>query len=350
MRNANELAESMKDAMPFSVCICYLLSIILLSGCASHSTKHPAWLINPQINYPETEYLVAIGEGDTRRAAENNAAASLARIFESRIHAEDTLSERTTEERGNINRLDQRSELQTKVQIESEQELLNIQFGENYTDTHGRIHVAATIPRAETAAIYRERIGENEKHLLLLISLSDTASDPIARYAFRRTAVRKALENDRLIAQLDIIHPGARTRLKLGYDPQTLYSETASAAQKITFAVNLTGAGGDALRETLTGMGFSEKDNAPSLAFSGDVTFEETDLKRGALVFVRYRYQLETRTQNQQLVMALNNSRREGHISFKEAAARAKRSLRRELQTEVSRELGDYFDRLASAE
>ena len=183
---------------------------------------------------------------------------------------------------------------------------------------------------------------------MLLSHQSDTAPGPLEKYAFRRAAVRKALENDLLLAQLDIILPGARERLSLHYDPQTLYSETAAAARDVTFSIQLPGDGGEALREALTGMGFSE-DEPAVLRFSGAASFEETNLRRGTLVFVRYRYQLETRTGDGALVLALSGSRREGHINFEQATERARRSLRSKLLKEVPLEVGNYLDRLASA-
>jgi hypothetical protein len=322
---------------------------LLLTGCASQSLNRPAWVLNPQEKYPEAQYLVAVGEGDTRRAAENSAAGGMARIFESNVQAEETLSETTTEARGALDSFDQLSELRANIRVGSKQNLLNIQFGEAFTDPHGRVHAAAILPRAETAEIYRTRIGENSRTIVHLIYKSDTSSEPLEKYAFRRAAVRKALENDRLLAQLDIILPGLRARLATPYDSQSLYSETAEAAQDVTFSIQLPGEGGDALREALTGMGFSESDNAV-LRFSGSASVEKTDLRRGTLVFVRTRYRLETHTRDQSLVLSLSGSHREGHINFEQATARAQRSLRDDLLTNIPKKVGGYLDRLASSQ
>lgn len=325
------------------------LLLLLLSGCASPSIDAPAWLVNPQEEYPESRFLVAVGEGDTRRAAENSASAGLARIFESKVQAQETLSETTTEMRGAQESFDQFSELRATIRIGSNQDLLNIQFGQTFTDHNGRIYAAAFIQRAETTEIYRARIAKNNAAVVHLTHLSDVADDPLNAYAFRRAAVRKALENDRLLAQLSIINPGAKDRTSLHYDAQELYTEAAAAARNVTFSVALPGASGNALREALTGMGFSEG-NPATLAFSGTTEFEETDLQRRTLVFVRYRYTIEAVTQDQNLILSLHGSRREGHINFSEATARAQRSLRSELLSTVPRELGSYFDRITSAE
>jgi hypothetical protein len=320
----------------------------LLAGCATAPDKSlPDWVVNPQSAYPASHYLVAVGEGDTRRAAENSAAAGLARIFEAQIRANETWSETATETAESLERI---SELRTDVRVGSAQDLLNIQFGEIFTDKDRRLHAAAFIPRAETAEIYRSRIAENNSAVVLLTHKGDSADTPVAKYAFLRAAVRKALENDRLLAQLDIILPGMKDRLSLHYDSKELYTQTAAAARNVTFAIELAGAGGDALREALTGMGFSESSKSPELTFEGKTELEESDLRRASLVFVRYRYTIQVSSQTDSLVLSLHGSRREGHINFEEATARARRSLRTELLSVVPKELGDYLNRLTSAD
>lgn len=316
--------------------------IFLLAGCVTAPDNRPAWLFNPQELYPRNEYLSAVGEGDSRRAAENSATAGLARIFESSIEANELLSETAHETEKTLDRI---SELRTDVRIRSSQDLLNVQFGETFTDHNGRIHVAAFIPRAETAEIIHQRIRQNSDDVLNLTQRSDQAAGPLEAYALRRAAVRKALENDRLLAQLDIITPGYRPALP--YALPTLTSETAAAAQKITFSVMLPDEAGGALREALTNMRFVESSPA-ILNFSGSATVEKTDLRRDPLVFVRFRYQIEARTSNGDLILSISDSHREGHINFEQATDRAHRNLRSEILTQIPRKLSEVFNRLAS--
>jgi len=326
-----------------------ILFLLFLAGCSTQKQSIPEWVVRPQEKYPQSRYLVAVGEGDSRRAAENSAAAGLSRIFEAKVESKETLSETTTEARGAEDRFDQLSELRADIRIGSEQNLLNIQFGESFTDDRGRVYTAAYLPRAETAEILRQRIAANSADLLLLIRQSEQVSDPLNAYAFRRVAVKKALENDRLLAQLDIIAPGSRDRTALPYDPQTLYSETAAAAQKVTFSVSLSGEAGDALREALSGMGFSEGSPAV-LLFSGRASIDKTDLRRDPLVFVRTLYQIEARDRTGNLVLSISDTSREGHINAELATERARQVLRRNILQQIPEKLGGTLDRLASSQ
>jgi len=325
--------------------------ILLFPGCATTPDKPlPDWVVNPQKTYPSSHYLVAVGEGDSRRAAENSASAGLSRIFEAHIRAEETLSETTTETRGEQESFDQFSKLRANIHIDSDQDLLNVQFGQTFPDHNGRVHTVAFLPRSETAEIYRARIAKNIAAIVLLTHLSDSADTPVSAYALRRAAVRKALKNDQLLTQLGIILPKMKDRVSLHYDPKELYTQTATAGRKVTFAVELTGPGSDALREALTGMGFSESSKTPELTFTEKTELKKSDLQRASLIFVRYRYTVEARDQTGKLVLSFSGSQREGHINFELATDRARRGLRRELLTQIPKELSAFFDRRASAE
>jgi len=331
----------------------FSLAMLLLvcAACVTQKENIPAWLAAPQKEYPQGEYLVSLGEGDTRRAAENSAAAGLSRIFQSQINSSESLSETTTESRGTESTFGQVSELRSDVRIGSDQTLLNVQFGESFTDPHGRVHVAALIPRAETAEIYRNKISEINRRITFLVQRSDAAPDPIKRYAFRRAASRKAHENDLLLEQLRIIHPQACAAVALNYDPQTLYTATAGDGRNITFTVKMENSiVRNALVKMLAAMGFSENAADPMLEFSGTTSFERMDMKREGLIFVRWNVNIEMQAHFDNPSLSLKKTSREGHISFEEARARAERAAAAEIDTRLRQELEQYFDRLAAAE
>jgi hypothetical protein len=102
------------------------------------------------------------------------------------------------------------------------------------------------------------------------------------------------------------------------------------------------------LREALTSMGFRQRRRNPVLQIAGTVSFEETDIRRGPLVFMRYRTDIDIQDSNGNVLLSFSNTSREGHISFKEARNRIERSLHRNLSDFVQHELGAFFDRLAT--
>ncbi len=67
------------------------LSILTgMTGCASPPSSPPQWLSGHSYAYPSSRFLTAIGEAPNRAAAEQQALASLARVFEVSIREENT--------------------------------------------------------------------------------------------------------------------------------------------------------------------------------------------------------------------------------------------------------------------
>jgi len=83
----------------------FFSSVIILLGCmpvqeiaASSEGKRPGWIDNPSRLYPESEYLTGSGSGSTRKEAENDAFASLAKIFSVEIKVNQSTINRYLEE------------------------------------------------------------------------------------------------------------------------------------------------------------------------------------------------------------------------------------------------------------
>ena len=56
-------------------------------GCAIFNSP-PAWTIGESEEFPSKQYLVGVGEGDSRTVAEERAYAAVARIFKANIEAQ----------------------------------------------------------------------------------------------------------------------------------------------------------------------------------------------------------------------------------------------------------------------
>ena len=71
----------------------WLTAVLILIGCLvclpessalgrAGRGKPPAWVAGGSAEYPEKRYLTGVGQGETRRAAEDQAYAAIARPFD----------------------------------------------------------------------------------------------------------------------------------------------------------------------------------------------------------------------------------------------------------------------------
>lgn len=314
-------------------------------GGKAAADGRPAWLVNPHQRYPDALYLVASGDGDTLRSAQNAATANLAKIFESRVNTEDRLFERFSEwSRGRDGGLHSESVLERQITIASAQDIFNIQFSPSYVAADGRVHVLAALDRAETAPIYRERILALAERIRGHVERARSA-DPMHRYAFTQKAAALALENRMMLAQLEIVSLRERQGLDLGYDLDALTLAAAEASKALTFSVALEQdperkiAG--AVEELMNDLGFTIGASA-ALRVTGRVTIEPTDLNRPEK-FVRYDVLVQVADPQGRILVTFAEKGREGHVSEIEARARAVRIVRTQLQTTLRRKLIAYF-------
>ncbi len=333
-----------------------LLGAGVMFGCTLTpppvSAGRPGWMENPQQKYPVNRYLTAVGEGDTLQAAESVALGNLARIFESEVTVDERLAERYVELIGKQNFYQEQTQFERDVTVRTSQELLNVQYPERYTDRRtGRVYVLASLHRGETAEVYVTRLKQNDALTSRFAARAEAASSPAVRFAALSAAVAVSADSRRLLDQLDILLPAAKSRVPLSFAHDVLTQRLGEAAQTIGFSVAIEndpqGKLAQTVRALLTEFGFSVAPADAFLRVRGAVGMEHTDLGRQGLSFVRYTMQMVMEDAFGNVVAALSESGREGHVAEIEAINRCVRSMEAAVRRELPRRLFLYFDGLA---
>lgn len=312
--------------------------------------ERPTWIDSPQSRYPSSKYLTAVGTGDTRKAAENAAAANLSQIFQATIKAEQTVNERYKElfTAPNQSTYEAQSDVTKNITISTDQTLYNIQFAESYTDNLGKVYVLAVLERQPTAEIYERKMEENDKLMLKYIELHQLSTDPIVRYANINAAAVFSTINEMLKQQLNIILPGATFTPKSGYDAVKVQQMLNEAKKNVPFSISLTGDNDGKVtaivKELLSELGFVVAEKG-ALTVNGDVSFQEIDLKRPEK-FVRWSYKFSVVDNSQNTIISLNENGREAHVTYNEAVNRALRTMKQKIKTNFGREINRYFDKM----
>ncbi len=336
--------------MPWkSFCHQIILPTLLLglAGCKSLTGGGtPDWVANPKSVYPENQYLVAVGEGDTRRTAENAAAANLARIFEAHIESDERLLDQSRETGKTFERT---TDFTANINILSSQTLYNIQHAEAWQDDRGRVHAVAYLNRRKTAAIYRDKIDEQTTRVNFLLANARETEDLLKKYATLRAANRHAAEAKYLLRQLKVIHPPSVPDSTPSYTENKIRKALAETARQIR--VQIAVQGDDAhritsvLEELITRYGFVIGTPAV-LKIVGSVSVDDTGQRTADLVFVRYTLALQVKEADGTTLISLSEKGREGHVSLAEARIRSFRTLENIIRPGGSQRLDTYFDTL----
>ena len=327
------------------LCVSAMLTL-LLSGCSSFRHHPPEWVENPKAVYAENKYLVAVGEGDTRRTAENTAAANLSRIFEAHIESDERLLDTTHESGRSLLRT---TDFTADVNILSSQTLYNIQHAEAWKDGNGRYHAVAYLDRRETASIYMDKIEALSGRVRFALDQAEHAGNLLDRYAQLRAANRYAAENELLLRQLKVIHPPTASAIAPSYSISELQKALADTARQVRVQINIDGDSDGrmtaCLEELITRYGFVVGTPAV-LEIAGRVTVTDTGQRNASLVFVRYELAVKIKDSEGTVLAAVNNTGREAHQSETEARSRSFRTMERSIATEGVQRLDAFFDSL----
>ncbi|VGO12187.1 hypothetical protein PDESU_00738 [Pontiella desulfatans] len=326
--------------------LCLSMVLMLLAGCKTFTGGTPKWVENPKTVYPENQFLVAVGEGDTRRTAENAAAANLSRIFEAHIESDERLVDQTTETAKSLIRT---TDFTSDVNILSAQTLFNIQHAEAWKDSKGRYHAVAYLNRRDTAAIYRDKIEEQTSRVNFLLASAENTDKVLKKYATLRAANTHANEASYLLRQLKVIHPPSVADSTPSYSANNLRKALADTAKRIKVRINLSGDEDKrmegTLEEFITQYGFVVG-NSFVLDFSGSVSVKDTGERNQGLVFVRYELALQIKDDDGDVLVSVGDKGREAHKTLEQARIRSFRTLENAIKSSGTQRLDAYFDSL----
>ncbi len=335
-----------------------ILIILILVSCAvfakKKKNKSPEWLNSPKSIYPEQLYLSALGEGDSRTMAENYAIANLAKIFRSKVSADESYIQRyrelTSQDGSSYEDL---TEVVKDVNIKADETLYNIQFSDSYTDKYGIVHVIAYLNRFKTGELYEEKIRDNSSSIHYYLEQSNSSGDDLFQYAALSAASVFSNQNETLLDQLLIISPDTYEFLELDYVHEEILKQLAAKTSNIGFDVDISNDEENKISilvtSLLTDLGFvlSEK---PQLLVTGSVSFEETDLgRKDNFIFTRYDLQLILSDNESITIAALSENGREGHTNYLEAKSRAIKILGKKIDKNFRNKILGYFDSLVMA-
>ena len=330
--------------------IALVLFTALFWGCKTPEIQ-PEWVMNPQSIYPENSYLVAVGSGTSRHVAEQAADANLSRIFRAQIQATEHLVDRVSETEETFERT---SEMQSSINILSQETLINIQHAEMWQDEKGTFHAVAYLNRHDTSAIYQDRIQANQKQMQAFLKNADLNADPLRQYAWLRAARRIAVDNTTLLRQQKVINPSLAAN-KSGDLKQVIQKALADASAKVTvqFAHSTESAATpmeDILSKWITQYGFTGSQKEPNLIIEGEATITKLQKETAGLLFFRYKVALKIMDQQHNLLATVSESGREAVTTDEQARERCWRTIENTVLNKGTQALDHYFDSLAASE
>ncbi|MEP6600837.1 MAG: LPP20 family lipoprotein [Nitrospirota bacterium] len=326
----------------------------LLAACAG-SSKAPDWVNGPKAAaYPDAQYMVGVGQGDSRAVAEQRAYAAVSRIFKADIASQsrDWETYLNLEHTGS-HHMERRLTVETMTRVSTDKILENVRIVDTWSDPKTNLYSAlAVLDRASTKAVLLSRISELDEAIERNIQESREAHDKLLTLRQLHRAVRNLITRETLNSELRIV--SGQVMSSQFSVPGLTQDLDKFLSVSLIVAVEVTGDQSDAVRqaiiETLLREGFpvtaslSRKDTVPDLLVRGETRLWPADLPDPKFRYVRWCGDFTlVSPESQRIFGAIARSGREGHLNYREASNRALLALKHEVGRAVVKTLSEQF-------
>ena len=342
-----------------------LMSLVALSGCAWFGGQaKPDWIDGVSAAYPPGQYLVGVGQAESRAIAEDRAYAAVARIFKSEVSAQakDWESYLVIEQRGRTS-AERRLTLDNLTRVSTDKVLENVQIVDRWLDVHNGLHYAlAGMHRSQAETSFMERITELDRSIRDDVEDFQRPSDKLARVRALRRAARNLVLRETYNADLRVIRPSGQGTAAAYRVSELTHELEQFLATNLVLTVAVTGDQAEPAQRALTegllkeGLQVTSRPSggdrsvagdsigpSPELLVRGVVRVWPIDVRDPQFKFVRWCSDFEVMDlTSQRVVGALSKGGKEGHLSDREATAKVVRVMQQEFSSDVAKAIAAH--------
>ncbi len=346
--------------------LCLLVILVPWGGgCSWPGGKpKPAWIDGMSQEFPASQYLVGIGQADSRNVATEHAYAAVARIFKAEISAQakDWESYLVIEQRGAAT-TERRLALDQITKVSTDKVLESVQVLDSWFDRKKGVHyVLAGMSRPQAESAMLERIRDLDRAITDEIDESRKTQDKLTRVRSLKRATKRLVTREAYNADLRVIRPSGQG-LPPPYRVAELMAELEQfLASNLAVAVELTGDQVEpvqrALSEGLVREGLTVRNRAsqetqlsngptgqdPELLVQGTIRLWPIDVQDPQFKYVRWCSDVIVQELGtQRVVGAASRGGKEGHLTTREATAKALRVMQQEFSTEMAKAIAAHI-------
>lgn len=338
-----------------------IVGSVLAVGCAWGQSK-PAWIDGVSPDYPSSQYLTGVGQGDNRAAADDRAYAALARIFKAEVSAQskDWESYLVVEQRG-TSRDERKLTLDHLTRVSTDKVLENATIVDRWYDAKKNLHYAlGGMHRAQAETAFMERLTDLDRTIQSDVDEAHQTSDRLAKVRALRRAARNLVLRETYNADLRVIRASGQGTAA-AYRVQDLTRELEEyLSSHLVLAVSVTGDHVEPVQRALTEGLIKEglrvatvapgtempagASASPELLIRGMVRVWPIDVRDPQFMYVRWCSDFEVvDLAGQQIVGAISKGGKEGHLSEREATAKVIRVMQQDLSGDVAKAIANHI-------
>ena len=317
----------------------------------------PTWVDGRTSEYPPAEYLTGVGRAENRRSAEDQAYAAVARIFKAEVAAQARDQESyEVVENDDIANTKRRLTIDSVTQVSTEKVLENVSIIDNWYDSDRELHFAlAVMNRSQAEASLMDKVLALDQAITAEITEARQATNKLVKVRALRKAGRNMILREAYNTDLRVIRPSGQGTPS-AYRANELFRELEQfLATNLVIAVQVSGDQAELaqralieglLREGLyvaTKAGEVDADS-PELLVSGTVRLLPIDVGDPQFTYVRWcgDFKVVDFT-TRQVAGTVARGGREGHLTKREATAKALRVMQHVMSSDVAKTIAAHI-------
>ncbi len=333
------------------------LMVLMLAGCGWFTgSSRPLWIDGGSVQFPPAQYLLGVGQADSRPQATEQAYAAVSKIFKAEItaQAKDWESYLVVETRGRTS-TEHRLTLDNVTRVTTDKVLENVQILDTWFDRKTRQYYAlAGMNRAQAESAMVERLGDLDRTIQTEVTEAHQAADKLTHVRNLKRAAKNLVLREAYNTDLRIIRSSGQGN-PAAYRVAELTAELEQfLATNFGMAVEMSGDQADpverALIDGLTREGFSVVGRGPGsgaipveLLIKGTVRLWPIEVHDPQFRYVRWCTDaVMEEVSTHRVIGAVSKGGKEGHVTEREAAAKAVRVMQQEFASDLARSVAAH--------
>ncbi|MDD7580576.1 MAG: LPP20 family lipoprotein [Treponema sp.] len=218
----------------------FILLAFISSFCFAKPAPEPEWFRNYKKVYPNSEYIAQRGSGKTAEDAKTDAAAQLARFFQSTVNA--NLSTTMTSITSGTS-IEEETRVVDEVNVASEVEFIGLEFTESwYYKPEKKWYAVAYVVREDAWIQYRPKIEAEKAKFYGFYKKAEKETDSFTKIALYRSAWKSSSGFMEKLEYGRIISPKEEEKYSADREAVSdVPSKIEAEQKKLTVEVRITG-------------------------------------------------------------------------------------------------------------
>jgi LPP20 lipoprotein len=337
---------------------------LALADCRWQGERvRPSWVEGASREFPPGQYLIGVGQAETRPGAEEQAYAAVSKIFKAEIEAQskDWESYLIVEGRSHAT-TERRLALEKVTRVSTDKVLENVRVLDAWFDPKNRQYYAlAGMDKTQAEPALMERIRELDDTVASQLSEARQTPDKLSRARNLKRAARNLVVREAYNADLRVIRASGQGNPP-GYHVADLMNELEQfLAGNLAIAVDLEGDQAEPVRraliEGLTREGLSVAGRSlptngsfhadglkPELLVTGTIRVWPLDIRDPQFKYVRWCSDaVIEEVATKRMIGAISKGGKEGHLTEREAVAKTVRVMQQEFSSELAHSIAGYI-------